>query len=366
MAEGFSSKTQSGAVSDSGSQLRTEGVSGLLRIPKDVLHINLLDKCNLQCIHCSEEASPSQNHYIDRGTVMSLFSSLDGIGINRVVFMGGEPLLYPNVDEFIYTLNGMGKEVKFDTNGTIVPKFIDNIPKSVVFRVSLEGGIETNDRVRGDGNFRKVIRNIGVFRDKGFRSGIRMTMFPFTKESDMDELARIVKAYDLDLLKVGVIQPIGRSVNPEIHEMPVKHYLRLAESIREISEKYGIKIKLCGDAPWVPGGISEKWQNRIKGDIFTCRAAEGYFVNVNGDVTPCRFLTELKVGNVHKTSLAEIHKSKKAKKLESLDGNETCKSCDELEGCKGGCRERAYAAFDDYNAPDPSCPVMQKGDVYRY
>lgn len=75
----------------------------------------------------------------------------------------------------------------------------------------------------------------------------------------------------------------------------------------------------------------------------------------NGDIEPCVFMP-IKLGNIKTDDFLEIwHKSEvlnKMRKREEFSGN--CGKCDYRNLC-GGCRARAYAYFNDVQAPDPGC-----------
>ena len=76
----------------------------------------------------------------------------------------------------------------------------------------------------------------------------------------------------------------------------------------------------------------------------------------NGDVSPCVFMLNLRVGNIRKEKFVDIwHHSQVLIKLRgrtSLKGN--CGKCEYKFIC-AGCKARALAYFDDVLAPDPGC-----------
>jgi len=142
--------------------------------------IDVTDNCNLRCKHCY--------HFHGKGDFRveeisieeweARFNELYKSGIRSVLLVGGEPALRTDVlmlaDKtfpFVYVI----------TNGTV------NIPREFDHKlfVSLDGLKETNDSIRGQGTFFKVLRNYR--RDK--RVIINMTI---TKRN-YQELEKIVQ-----------------------------------------------------------------------------------------------------------------------------------------------------------------------------
>jgi radical SAM protein with 4Fe4S-binding SPASM domain len=82
----------------------------------------------------------------------------------------------------------------------------------------------------------------------------------------------------------------------------------------------------------------------------------------NGDVSPCVFMPNLKLGNLRQERFMDIwHNNRTLIKLRdrsSLHGN--CGKCGYKFIC-GGCRARALVYFDDLFAPDPGCTLTKLG-----
>jgi len=82
-------------------------------------------------------------------------------------------------------------------------------------------------------------------------------------------------------------------------------------------------------------------------------------IEPNGDIEPCVFIP-IKLGNIREQSLVDVWRNSPIlKQIRSRDAFEGCGECEYKYIC-GGCRARAYAYFNDLQAPDPGCSINEK------
>jgi radical SAM protein with 4Fe4S-binding SPASM domain len=120
-------------------------------------------RCNLSCEHCY---SLSNKEFIEvrrtleqTRTIMRKFYET---GVMEWQFTGGEPTIVPELIESIQAARDLGMRVTLNTNGCWPEKVGDMLIRHGVSSmiVSLEGTEETNDRRRGRGTHRRVIRSL--------------------------------------------------------------------------------------------------------------------------------------------------------------------------------------------------------------
>jgi radical SAM protein with 4Fe4S-binding SPASM domain len=87
---------------------------------------------------------------------------------------GGEPLLYPHIEEVLRAIKSAGSKVQLATNGTLLAKHADLLVESSPDRiwVSLDGPPEINDRQRGDGVFARAVEGIDRVHALRVRRGV--------------------------------------------------------------------------------------------------------------------------------------------------------------------------------------------------
>lgn len=272
-------------------------------------------------------------------------------------FTGGEPLLkaelfslleyldqHPLIDELGIITNG----ILFNQN---ILKRLSTFPKLKKIKLSLDGGnAETNNSIRGEKTFEKIIEKIPLIKQiNGFE-----VIFMFTvMKRNFRELPGLIKLSQ-DLGVNGVIIerfiPWGRGKERKEEVLTREEWMEMLQmlsaffSIEDENSFYPYQafqvsfnegeIELLG-APCVIG-------------------VDGLCVMPNGDVFPCRRFP-ISIGNLLETPLAYIWNEsevlKKIRRKENLKGK--CAICN-IPDCRG-CRSLAFALTGDYLAEDPIC-----------
>src|SRR6187399_1754788 len=66
------------------------------------LWLELTGRCQLSCVHCYADSSPSGNHgSMTTADWKEVIAEAAGMGVRTVQFIGGEPTLHPDLDELI-------------------------------------------------------------------------------------------------------------------------------------------------------------------------------------------------------------------------------------------------------------------------
>ncbi len=119
--------------------------------------VNITNRCTLRCKHCFvlRQGNPnSPLNEMDTPTMIEELSKLKNQhSINSMLWMGGEPLLRPDVlleGTRLFSANTI------TTNGTL--DLLD-LPKCN-YVVSIDGAAEVNDSIRGKGSFRRIMNKL--------------------------------------------------------------------------------------------------------------------------------------------------------------------------------------------------------------
>jgi molybdenum cofactor biosynthesis enzyme MoaA len=146
-------------------------------------HVDLGNECNLACKMCNPNASSkisalftkwqlikstANSNWTGDPTAWENFkaSILETTNLNRIHFMGGEPLLskrFPELLDFLLQNNKQNLSISFVSNGTIVDhKLIDKLKqfRSCDIEISLESIHDNNHYIRQGSNTEYVMQNI--------------------------------------------------------------------------------------------------------------------------------------------------------------------------------------------------------------
>jgi sulfatase maturation enzyme AslB (radical SAM superfamily) len=131
------------------------------------LTVELTNICNLHCSYClrDEDAlyhTPAQFLPVDRFVAVAK-DARDSMGIEQVMFTGGEPTLHPDFGRLISGVASLNLKCSFVTNGwhfeKVWPHIANNRDAVTHVSFSLDGPTrEAHDHWRGQGSFDRVVR----------------------------------------------------------------------------------------------------------------------------------------------------------------------------------------------------------------
>jgi hopanoid biosynthesis associated radical SAM protein HpnH len=156
-----------------------------------------LHACNLTCTGCGRIREYSTS-IKDKLTVDECLSAVDECGAPCVSICGGEPMIYPWIEELVAKILERKKHIYLCTNGMFIRKKLSGFkPTSrFFFNVHLDGMEATHDRaVEREGVFAEAVEGIKAAKAAGFLVCTNTTIY---KETDMDEIA-VMLAYLTEL-----------------------------------------------------------------------------------------------------------------------------------------------------------------------
>lgn len=144
------------------------------RIAPIYVRIKPTNRCNQNCYYCHyknpylelDQYQPTDE--IEREKMLEIIRDFKDIGVKAVTFSGGgEPLLYPYIEETMESVLESGIDLSIITNGTLLKgKKAELLSKAKWVRISQESGCaETYSKIRGvkEDQFDKLCENIENF-----------------------------------------------------------------------------------------------------------------------------------------------------------------------------------------------------------
>jgi len=181
--------------------------------------VNITNHCNLKCRHCfiyregnTNEAPLSIKDEMQEDVMLATLEQLrDRHGIKHMLWMGGEPMLKPRL---------LKKGIKLFETNTITTNgtapLIDFGP-DLLYVISLDGPEDINDAIRGEGVFKKVLRNLERLPE-GFSSSYQVQcVVTKTNQSRLEELVLQLVDSPVQWMTFSFLVPSAGDVdNPDV------------------------------------------------------------------------------------------------------------------------------------------------------
>jgi radical SAM protein with 4Fe4S-binding SPASM domain len=149
-----------------------EGILELLENPDEIktevnisplpslryLELQLTEKCNLACRHCYLGTAGKRDMELE--TALGITGEFHSMGGLRLLISGGEPLLYPRLEDFLKEISSLKIRRVLLTNGTLIDKKNIGMLDVEEIQFSLDGWERGHEVLRGRGTFAKTIEGI--------------------------------------------------------------------------------------------------------------------------------------------------------------------------------------------------------------
>ncbi len=299
---------------------------------------------------------------MDLATFVDLFRDMKLLGGQRVVLLGGEPLLHPDWEAITRLATGFGLDTALVTNGLQVT---DDAARRLSalgvthIGVSIDGATDAvHDRIRGVPGARvKAWR--GVRRLE--RAGLPVTVITTLSQDNVDQLPAMadqLAAYGGLVWQLQAANGTGERFRAESLLRPAQ-LLEVARFIEQARRRFE-----PGELS-VAGGHNIGHHGRTVTDYGTAgtwRGCPGGVTAVgicsDGSVKGCLSMDQAQVvGNIHHTPLAQLWRgpafaSARVTQPGRLQGG--CARCPHGATCRGGCPQMARAATG-HRRDNPLC-----------
>jgi radical SAM protein with 4Fe4S-binding SPASM domain len=307
------------------------------------VHLEVIGACNLTCSHCFAGELPRNQHPLSVVEMDRLFGELAALGSFRLGLTGGEPLLRKDLLDIVDAATARGLHPCLTTNALLVDEHTARElgrRELVWLNVSLEGArAETNDRVRGEGVFDRVLDRLRVL-GKHARFTLAFTLTRNNVE-EVEECVALARAVGAHTAVFRPLYPVGiAAASPAL--MP--SFEQYVDALTRI-EKSECEGGVFAIDPFSPSAREE--QRGVVTPEPSCGAATTVAsISVQGEVSPCSFLgAAFESGNIRARPFEEIwregHAFRRLRRREAQDE------------FSGGCRARAQFYSGSAFAEDP-------------
>jgi MoaA/NifB/PqqE/SkfB family radical SAM enzyme len=199
-----------------------------------VAMVNITNRCTLRCKHCFIYRGGNPNDASAEMKTPVMLKKLAELekrhGIKHMLWMGGEPLLRPDV---------LTEGIKLfpsntiTTNGTIQP--ID-LP-DCIYVISVDGPPEFNDAVRGKGTFKKVMNTLAKIPDEFSSTIMCQCVVTRQNEDSLEELLELLRPTRAEGMTFSFYVPT-RDDTSELTWGSLERRDRAVRNVLQLKKKY--------------------------------------------------------------------------------------------------------------------------------
>lgn len=297
--------------------------------------IRVTENCNSRCTTCNAWKNKSTNE-LTTDEIKDAIHQLKGVGINSVVFIGGEPLLRSDIGALIKEASLLDFErIIIVTNGLLLKDRAEELLTNGVthITVSVDGVGVADDEIRGvPGSYDKAVKGIETVQRLKKEMGVNAAVTIITTmllNQNVEEIAKLVElARSLDAYWLfNLLDP-----NLDIFKGIPFSTLRV-KSEQKIDATIDYLKKTCEESPQlIPScdhllEFARSYLKKPKRYDYHC--VHGYnmvYLGSHGEVYLGCYAMD-PVGNLRRDKLRDIVGSKQHRKVAEKMYMEKCRGC---------------------------------------
>ena len=337
-----------------------------------LIYYVLTKVCNLECNHCIREYNSQEIEFMNFDNAVLGIKKLDTYfpkGYN-LAFSGGEPTIHPYFEKLLkFSLNNSICNIGICTNG--VSSFFDEAifrydPKTSIFiQVSLDGAETSHDKIRGNGVFKRAIRNLKNLINAGFTVSVASTVTKDNLDS-MFILKEILLSLKVLKWRINMALPYGSAEDSQC--LNITQWNDFVQQIN-LNNTSNMKISCYKlyDFKTLDSLNEHQLQSvtsiRTMQKMFNCGSGNRkIYIYPDMKVYGCTCLKEFPFGNLIDQDLNDVFNSENAQLIKNYTILERspCKQCKYLKMCNGGCIGMSKIGFNQIGIGDIRCPKLQQ------
>ncbi|MFX1344669.1 MAG: radical SAM protein [Promethearchaeota archaeon] len=329
-------------------------------LPRNVT-LQLTEACNLRCKMCyywgetgcySNAEKGRKPEILDFEILKPVLHYLSPIKPFYSLF-GGEPFLYPQLEELVLTVKGLGSFIDTPTNGTMLAEHASMLVRTGFdsVRVSIDGPREINDTQRGKGSYDRAMAGIETLYKKKLGSGKRTpymdiiyTITPtnylsieqfFLEELNLSTIDRVTIQME-NFITAEMGESYSNFIKSEFNLLSERYWrgilrspnnfngMNTTELTQQVKKVYKTLRSLGKNILLLPPTFSPEnlsayinadWENMT--DKYDSCLVPWFSVDITatGDLAPCHVYYDLIMGNLHEQDFKDIWNGDKYQKF---------------------------------------------------
>lgn len=314
-------------------------------IPK-IVGWELTRRCNFSCIHCGTSCGAPRDDELTLEQAYRMIEDLGTLKCEIFNMSGGEPLMHPHWFELAQRAEKNGMKVFMITNGWYVEENIDKIAASPIGRVgiSIDGDEEIHNYIRKNPQaYKRALGAIRALKSRGIAAGA-VTHVSKQNFHMFEDMYKVFSEIPLDFWQIQLTFASGRMKEHADSILEPEAMIDVARFVED--KRTNGEMRVCvgdnlgyhsrfdiADSTW-KGCFAGRWLMGIEAD---------------GSVKGCLSLPpDFYEDNVKNRSIIDIWQDRELFKMNRYfnpeDMKGTCKDCDKIPECRGGCKVTAFCA----------------------
>lgn len=132
------------------------------------LRVSVTDRCNLRCVYCMPPegiVKKEHDNIMRYEEIFNVVKEASLLGIDKIRFTGGEPLILKDIDKLIYNTSKISsiKDIAMTTNAILLEDRVEDLKKAGLKRVNISLDSLKEDRFKSitrGGDINKVFKSI--------------------------------------------------------------------------------------------------------------------------------------------------------------------------------------------------------------
>lgn len=327
------------------------------------LKLEVICTCPLICIHCSTESTPTALSQIALTKCLSIINEAAELGVKKIAFSGGEPLMYEGINEITKSVSQHGIHSTIYTTGNLINiegklfELKSNGLNALAFSLYSNCASEHELITRVAGSFNNTITAIKAATTLGIDAEIHFVALKrnFTKLRDVVYLANILGIKKISVLRF-VPQGRGQLIQNEI--LNKNEFLVLQNTITQLRKS---KMNIRTGSP-----LNFLFLN----DEPKCNSGlDRLLIDAELNICPCDAFKQIKANeivvnpvysNLRDHTLKDCWNGSNylaaIRSYLATDFGDTCSHCSDLNRCHSGClAQKVIYSGELTKTPDPSC-----------
>lgn len=184
------------------------------------LRVSVTDRCNLRCVYCMPEQGIDKKHHEDilrYEEILKIVRAGVSLGIKKVRYTGGEPLILTGIDKLIYEtskLKGI-EDISITTNGILLCDMAEDLKKAGLNRVNIS--LDTLDKekfknITRIGDISKIFSAIEKCINLGLNPiKINIVLIRGINDCEVNDFIRLTRDMPLEVRFIELM-PIGEGI----------------------------------------------------------------------------------------------------------------------------------------------------------